>query len=99
MRLLSGPKISGPHNDVGEMLRSGSGPETPVEPTNQGGGGEPGTWDTSQIQFGVSFSALPWTPCVSFMYPAPAVSVGHNGPIPHPVKQTNAQVVFVFFLG
>ncbi len=26
---LSDPEISGPHNDVGEMLRSGSGPETP----------------------------------------------------------------------
>ena len=29
MTTLSGPEISGPHNDVGEMLRSGSGPETP----------------------------------------------------------------------
>ena len=29
MTSLSGPEISGPHNDVGEMLQLGSGPETP----------------------------------------------------------------------
>ncbi len=29
MTSLSGPEISGPHKDVGEMLRSESGPETP----------------------------------------------------------------------
>ncbi len=29
MTLLSGPEILGPHNDVGEMVRSWSGPETP----------------------------------------------------------------------
>ncbi len=30
MTLLSGPEISGPHNDVGEIVRSWSGPETPA---------------------------------------------------------------------
>ncbi len=30
MTSLSGPEISGPHNHVGEMLLSGSGPETPA---------------------------------------------------------------------
>ncbi len=29
MTSLSGPEISGPHNDVGEIVRSWSGPETP----------------------------------------------------------------------
>ncbi len=27
--MLPGPEISGRQNDIGEMLRSGSGPETP----------------------------------------------------------------------
>ncbi len=30
MTWLSGPEISGPHNNVGEIVRSWSGPETPA---------------------------------------------------------------------
>ncbi len=30
MTWLSGPEISGPHNNVGEIVRAWSGPETPA---------------------------------------------------------------------
>ncbi len=38
MMLLSGPEISGPHNDIGEIVRSWSGPETPAFSRPQGMG-------------------------------------------------------------
>ena len=51
---LSGPEILGPHNDIGEIVRSWSGPETPVRPTLT-------CWATHQPRYIAAYNSVVFT--------------------------------------